>query len=407
MTLPNNALCCLSLVACLVVVARPAGGAELTCADFDFHGPLGSEAAKIERIAANHFKVTLGHAPNQRTWCNNVQFAIRQHAKGNRLRLDAVFLGGKAFRFNQYHYSWSYDAKHWQPIGWEKDEEDSAKGDTLLFPPFTADTVWLGHQVPMSHEDVEAMMHEWSRHAHARVQMIGQSLGGRKICRLEITDPNGPHPCNRRWVHYFANQHPGEHYSQWRMVGMIRWLLSDEGADCRRRSISHFVLQTSPDGPSHGWYRVNGQGVDMNRSYFAAGSDPKKQAHEACLVQKDLEQLMKSASPVTDIWSMHTWSGIVEPLLTPGPEIAQGPLGPWTRFRDILQQLDAGHWIKPLAVCKSEPLLTQWTAGPHAQFGITAVLCEGAGNMYGQQENLESGKTLMRGIAEYYRGIKN
>ena len=116
----QNALRCLSLVAPLILAAGTARSAELTCTDFDFNGPLGSAGAKIERIAANHFKVTLGHAPNQPTWANNVQFVIRQHAKGNRLRLDAVFLGGNTYRFNQYHYSWSYDAEHWQPIGFEK-----------------------------------------------------------------------------------------------------------------------------------------------------------------------------------------------------------------------------------------------------------------------------------------------
>ena len=188
------------------------------------------------------------------------------------------------------------------------------------------------------------------------------------------------------------------------MVGMIQWLLVDRGADCRRRSICHFVLMMSPDAPSKGWYRTNAQGVDMNRSYRVEGADAKRQAHEAYVFQKDLEGLMASSAPVTDIWSMHTWGGVVDPILTPGPEIGT-VLGPKEQFRDILSKHDPHRLIKPLQFSEDRGATT-WSGGPSRQFKITGVLCEGAGAILTKQDNVESGACLIQAIAEYYVGVR-
>ncbi len=379
--------------------------AELAVEDFTFEGPSGCQGATVEKIDGNHFKVTLGHAPHHTDWCNMLQFRILRHAKGNRLRLDVVFNGGNAYRFNHNSSTWSYDGENWQPIQWQTNSADSRQGDTLLFPEFTEDSIYFGHQVPMSYEKIVELIANWEKHPHAKAQVLGKSLGGRNIYRLVVTDPQSPHPANVRWGHYFANQHPGEHNSQWRMVGMVDWLLSDAGADCRRRSICHFILLSSPDGPSHGWYRVNAQGVDMNRSYFPGGADEQKQAHEAYIIQKDLQMLMASPAPVTDVWSMHTWGGIVEPILTPGPEMATTP-GDWTKLKTIMQKNDPTGLIKPLKVREDGGGTNTWSGGPHKQFGVTAVLCEGAGNWQSKQKDLDAGVVLIKSIAEYYRSIR-
>jgi hypothetical protein len=318
--------------------------------------------------------------------------------------LDTVFTGGDIFRFNDYFYSWSYDGKNWNPVHWETKNKDSKKGDALVFPVFTEEVVFVGHQVPMSYEDMLELIEGWEKSPCVKVHVVGRSLGGRKLCRLEISDAESSHPRGRRWVHYFSNQHPGEHNSQWRMVGMIDWLLSGEGADCRRRSISHFVLMMSPDAPSQGWYRVNAQGVDMNRSYSVKGADRDGQAHEAYLWQKDLEALMASEAPVTDLWGMHTAPGLIEPLVCPGPEMGTA-VGPWTELREILKRNDAEGRIMELKTYQP-PETTYWNYGPHVQFGITSVLCEGGGELDTKRTNLRVGAVLMKSIAEYYHGTR-
>jgi hypothetical protein len=400
----------------LAAVAAPAGAAAsradqpppLSVGDFSFEGPLGSQGATIAQVARHHFRVRLGAAPRQPGWPNKLNVRILRHARGNPLRLDVEFPQGKDYAFNEYHQSFSYDGVHWHPIAWEKGYLASPLADTLTFPPFTADQVWIGTQTPMSWDvDARGLIARWTQSRHVTAHTVGKTLGGRDMLRLEITDEASPHPRSRRWVHYFANQHPGEHNSQWRLAGLVDWLLGDEAADVRRRQIVHVVLMMSPDAPANGWYRVNAQGVDMNRSYSPSGADKDTQAHEAWLWQRDLETLMASDAPVTTVWAIHTWSGIVEPQLIPGPEL-NGPLGTWTDLRDVLSKHDRLGLIEPITLAKVGQYGNRtWTDGPHAQFGITAMLCEGGAVLQTRQLNAASGVAIIKALGEFYRGIKN
>ena len=419
-----------------VAATAVAHAGELSVEDFKFDGPLGSQGAKIEKIDRNRFKVTLGHAPEHADWPNMMQFQIVRNAKGNDLKMVGEFATGTSYGFNAYFYSWSYDGKDWRPIRWNR-SSSSAKGETMLsFPVFEQDTVFVGHQVPLSYEDMVAMIDGWKKDPAVKVHVVGESLGKRSLYRIEITDPNSPVPPAQRWVHYFANQHPGEHNSQWRMVGMIDWLLSDEGADARKRFLCHFVLMMSPDAPSNGWYRVNAQGLDMNRTYCVGGANPA-QGHEPYLWQKDLEAIMASPCPATTIWAMHTWPGATDPSMLPGPEVGT-VVGPATLLGEIILRQDPNHELcKDLKIDKrvlrspgtqpaSRPAVRPasrpaarpasgpptrpgggaWSSGPHAQFGVTAFLCEGAGALYTKKQNVDSGVLLIKSLAEYYKGTR-
>jgi hypothetical protein len=135
-----------------------------------------------------------------------------------------------------------------------------------------------------------------------------------------------------------------------------------------------------------------------------AQADKDKQPIEAYVVQKDLETLMASATPVTTFWSMHTWGGIVEPIVAPGPEIGAA-LGPWTEWRDAMKRLDPKNLVKPLKT-QSGKDPRWWDAGVNKQFGITAVLCEGGGAITTKEQNLESGAVLARALVGFYKGTK-
>lgn len=379
----------------------------LKVTDFRFDGPLGSGDAGIQEIGENHFRIDLGAAPGQPGWPNKLNFEITGNAKGNNLTLDVHFAGGPGMSFNEYFQSWSYDGEDWTPIDWEKGFRESPQFDRLHFPEFEQERVLVGTQVPFSFRLAEEKMQRWSEHPDAELKPIGESLEGRPLYRLVLTASDSPHPQSERWVHYVANQHPGEHNSQWRMAGMVDWILSEEGRDYRERSITHVAFYMSPDAPGYGWYRVNAEGVDMNRSYRPEGADKTRQAHEAWFWQRDLETIMEGDSPVTTIWAMHTWQGRVEPLLRRGPEFGTS-VGDWEDFRQIMQEADRNSLIKPLALREGEPSYgyVSWGAGPARQFGITAVLCEGGSTLRTKEENIESGVVLIRSIAEFYSGTR-
>ncbi len=398
-----KALVLASFVIVFTFVTGCESSRELTEDDFKFDGPLGSEGATIEKLETNIFKVTLGHAPNQPEWNNKLNFQITGNAKGNDLTLYVE--GPPRYAMNEYFYSWSYDMENWNPVHWKAGHRVSPERDTLVFPVFEQDQVYVGHQVPVSYEQIEEFISSIEPNESVSVDTLGKSLGGRNLYRLTITDPASPVSAKNRWVHYFSNSHPGEHNAQWRMIGKIEWLLSDLGKDMRQRSICHFVLMMSPDAPSNGWYRVNAQGIDMNRSYFPQGADKEEQAHEPYIFQRDLEIIMESESPVTTLWGHHTWGGIVEPLLY---YVEDERVAHWTEWRDIIQELDTDNLIKPLDIREGTPGYgaISWEAGPHEQFGINAILCEGAGAIYTKEENKESGRILIEGTAKYYEGTK-
>ncbi len=142
-------------------VAASATAGELQVEDFNFHGPLGSDGAVLKPIGANHFQLTLGHAPTHPDWANMVQFEILRHAAGKRLRLDVKFDHPKpAYLFDDYTPSWSCDGKNWWPVAWTQGGV-KGKARTLEFPEFVEDRVVVGHQVPMSYEDAERLIERW------------------------------------------------------------------------------------------------------------------------------------------------------------------------------------------------------------------------------------------------------
>mgnify|MGYP006284410307 FL=1 len=380
---------------------------SLSVNDFKLDGEYGSNGSKIEKMGKNHFKMILGTAPKHPTWTNKPQFIIKQNARGNFLRLDieAPVEKGGDFPMTEYSYSWSYDNEHWNPIHLET---DNTKFNTLYFPTFTEDRVYFGHQVPMSYKKMKLLIDKWENNKFIKKHILGKSLHDRELYRLEITDFENDGDRDKDWVHYFINIHPGEHNSQWRMVGMINWLLGKDAEEFRKNNICHFVLMASVDGPANGWYRVNQQGVDMNRSYFVEGSNKDNQAHEAYLCQSDLEEIMVSEKPVTTLWNMHTWQGAVEPIISPGPEF-DSTLPDWTHFKELMIKNDPEGFIKELQNSKirSEDnpfgMKEGWNGGPKRQFGITTVLCEGASNLYTKSENIKSGENIIKSIRDFYK----
>lgn len=151
--------------------------------------------------------------------------------------------------------------------------------------------------------------------------------------------------------------------------------------------------------------RANAEGTDMNRSYLPAGSDRKLQTTEPYLFQRDFEGIMASDSPVTDIWSCHTWGGMVDILYNEGPEIGT-KVGTIEEFDKILDQTDPGNLVNPIGR-KEGGAETKWSTGPHKQFGITAFLCEGSGGIRTKEQNKQSGANIIKALSKYYKGTKN
>lgn len=378
---------------------------DLTTKDFRFDGEYGSEGAEIEQVGRNHFRVRLKKVPENPQWTNMLQLVILKNAAGNSLRMD---IDGRTNETGLRKFvSWSHDREHWTPVFPESREEAGKSFRSLSFPEFKEDVVYVGGEVPLSYEHCVRLLKKYKQHPHATLQSIGKSLRGREIYRLTITDPASPVPKEKRWAHHFVNLHCYEYNSQWRMIGMIDWLLSDEALDSRQRHVWHFVVQMNVDGPSAGYGRVNTQGIDMNRSYSQAGSNSQTQAYEAFLVQRDLEDLVSSDTSITTTCEMHTWEGAqVEPMMRPGKDMQERNKD-WTGLRESLKKYDHRNQFKPMVTLSPASLApTQWCSGTFAQFGVTSVCFEGGADIYHLEETLLTGKVIARAYSDFYSGTK-
>src|SRR5690554_2708120 len=170
---------------------------ELSEEDFVFDGPLGSDGTTIKKIEKNVFKVTLGHAPNHPEWGNKLNFQIKDNAKGNDLVL--VVEGPPKMAMNEYFYSWSYDTENWNPVHWKNGHRISPERDTLSFPVFQENRVWVGHQVPLSYDQVEEFIHDIESNSNVNVDTVGQTLGGRNMYRVIISDSESTVPARDKW----------------------------------------------------------------------------------------------------------------------------------------------------------------------------------------------------------------
>lgn len=221
---------------------------ELSVADFDLEGRLGSNNPVISKIGPNHFRILLGDQPGIGHQCAFTQFVITGHAKGNSLTLDVVRPEGANGSYREYFHSWSYDHQNWHTLEWT--------GASFRFSAFHEDVIYFGNQVPMSAEKLDELIVGWKKSLHVEVVTVGKSTQGRDLYRIVVTDAKSEHLPEDRWVHYFANQHGCEGNAQWRVAGMIDWSLSDDARDSRKRSICHFIVMMSPDSPAHGWMHV-------------------------------------------------------------------------------------------------------------------------------------------------------
>ncbi len=377
---------------------------ELSERDFCFDGPLGSKDAAITKIGPNHFKVELGELPGDHDGASNqLQFSITGNAKGNNLALDVCGIRGRA-AFNVYFMSYSYDLETWYPVQWRKptgmQNTSRELRDSIYFSTFAQDKVYVGSQVPFPFEQMESLVKDLAARPGIDLHVIGKSMLGKNLYRLVI-NPENPEstPLTR---HYFASQHC-EPNAQHRMIGMINWILSPEGKAFRDRNICHFCLLLNPDSPSKGWYIFNSEGKDMQRWNPDSPAPAEDQPYESKVAQDDFEKLM-SKEPFDTVWSMHTWQGPVENMVIPGKWFETKTSGTWRDLRNITLGYDRRGLCKPLREMEvADKVYRSWGHGPFQKYGVTSFGCEGAGTICTKEDNLETGRILIRGLAEFQK----
>ncbi|MFZ4479673.1 MAG: M14 family metallopeptidase [Rhodoferax sp.] len=191
-----------------------------------------------------------------------------QGAAGLAVTLRFLNAGGSAYPkgWDGYRVVASYDRLNWFRIATRFD----GKVMTADITPAT-DSVYFAYFEPYSHERHLDLIGSAAASDSVQVQHLGQTLDGRDMTLLRITDERGTMaPAQKKKVWLIARQHPGEAMAEWFVEGFLERLLDGDDPVARvllSKCVFYVVPNMNPDGAARGNLRTNAAGANLNREW--------------------------------------------------------------------------------------------------------------------------------------------
>jgi murein tripeptide amidase MpaA len=170
--------------------------------------------------------------------------------------------------WQDYRVVASYDRHTWFRIDTRFDGQEMA----LDITPETQ-CVYFAYFEPYSFERHLDLIGRTAASEHAEVQHLGQTLDGRDMTLLRLSDRGSATPlAQKKKIWLIARQHPGETMAEWFVDGLLARLL--DGADPVARvllakCVFYVVPNMNPDGAVRGNLRTNAAGTNLNREWQA------------------------------------------------------------------------------------------------------------------------------------------
>lgn len=142
----------------------------------------------------------------------------------------------------------------------------------------------------------------------ADVRVIGESLEGRPIHLLRITDPaTADETQPALWA--VARQHPAETGGSWKAEGLLEWLLSEDPQAQAMLEGGEVYLAgfLNPDGVTLGNYRVNRAGVNLNRVWDDPDPETEPEVHA---VHREMHRFVEDGGEISFFVDLHSHSTI-------------------------------------------------------------------------------------------------
>ena len=195
---------------------------------------------------------------------------------------QSAFAGG----WNDYRMCVSEDRQNW----YRADTEFDGQVMSVSLTP-GANLMYFAYFEPYSHERHLDLIGSAAASDFVEVQHLGETLDGRDMTLLRVTDAASSIPlAQRRKVWLIARQHPGETMAQWFAEGFLERLLDDDDAPARvlrQHCVFYIVPNMNPDGAVRGNLRTNAVGANLNREWAAPSVQKSPEVH--CVRQKMLD----------------------------------------------------------------------------------------------------------------------
>ena len=187
------------------------------------------------------------------------------------LAVNVKFLNAGACAYPKgwegYRVVASHDRQHWFRIGTEFDGQVM----TARVKPETQ-CIYFAYFEPYSWEQHLDLLASAAASPHVSQECLGQTLDGRDMGLLRITDAQSSTPlAEKKKVWLIARQHPGETMAEWFVEGFLERLLDADDAVSRvllQRCVFHVVPNMNPDGAVRGNLRTNAAGANLNREWL-------------------------------------------------------------------------------------------------------------------------------------------
>jgi murein tripeptide amidase MpaA len=160
----------------------------------------------------------------------------------------------------------SEDGERWQNVPnatWQVEQDEL----TLKVKP-QGNTLWVAHIPPYTYTRLVGVLDEVKRSPHARVEVIGQSVKGRDLTLVTVTNFARPDD-SKKVIWLQARQHAWEASTSFVVEGAMKFVLSDAAAarKLRDENIFKFIPMLNPDSVVAGEVRFNLNGFDPNRQW--------------------------------------------------------------------------------------------------------------------------------------------
>ncbi|NQS97361.1 MAG: T9SS type A sorting domain-containing protein [candidate division Zixibacteria bacterium] len=274
-----------------------------------------------------------------------------------------------------------------------------ASGDFHFSQYFTIDSVQIAFVFPYSYSDLLDDLDYLSISPHFEYESIGQSVNGRDIPLVTISDSQYPDDEKRTcWI--ISRQHPMETPPSFTIQALME-CLAGLGIPNREGMLRYLIFKVVPmvnvDGVAEGLSRHNVNGVNLNRCWCSdstyAGEEPEVEA-----VHRAIDEWIASGNSVDFFIDMHA----APDLYDFGFQLSQGysyesyydditsflkhldgnsPFQDWTLWRDLDENYGTGLSILALYDQHGIPLASSehsWTRrGNGLYITIPGLLSEG------------------------------
>ena len=193
-----------------------------------------------------------------------------QGAAGVAMTLRFLNAGHSAYPkgWEGYRVCASYDRQHWFRI----DTRFDGQVMTATLTP-QAQLVYFAYFEPYSQERHLDLIASSAASDTVEVQHLGQTLDGRDMTLLKLTDSSSQVPmAQRQKIWLIARQHPGESMAEWFAEGFLERLRDGDDPVARvllQHCVFYVVPNMNPDGAVHGNLRTNALGANLNREWAA------------------------------------------------------------------------------------------------------------------------------------------